>query len=249
MKISLFPFYMLLLFLLACKEEDIRPNVEVKQNVLSILPLGDSRVQGARPEFESYRFELWKKLVENNWQVDFVGSRRDEATYPSVMGQSFDNDHEGTGGATTGDIIQTLDRLPASFAPEVVLLGIGGNDLIDEEGITASSPYVRTILGNIDQIIDLLQARNDSVYIFLEQIAPGTTDFMSTRLTTVFEQFNNGLPEIATNQTTATSQVVVVDMASGWLDSYMADAVHYNEAGASVIADRYYEAMVNTITP
>jgi len=32
-------------------------------------------------------------------------------------------------------------------------------------------------------------------------------------------------------------------MASNWSDEYMADAVHYNEAGAKEVAGRYFEAM------
>ena len=33
-----------------------------------ILPLGASRVEGARPDFESYRYELWKLLEEGGWE-------------------------------------------------------------------------------------------------------------------------------------------------------------------------------------
>jgi hypothetical protein len=34
-------------------------------NINKILPLGASRVEGAKPLYESYRYELWKDLKEN----------------------------------------------------------------------------------------------------------------------------------------------------------------------------------------
>ncbi len=45
---------------------------------------------------------------------------------------------------------------------------------------------------------------------------------------------------IASQQTTATSSVIPVDMFIGFdIDLMLADAVHYNEAGAAFIASRF----------
>ena len=38
------------------------------------MSLGSSRVEGERPNFESYRYELWKKLIDNNFTFDFIGT-------------------------------------------------------------------------------------------------------------------------------------------------------------------------------
>jgi|TARA_B110000259_G_C13945670_1_gene374599 hypothetical protein len=38
---------------------------------------------------------LWKDLKENNWTFDFIGTRSDNASYPSLSGAEFDTDHEG----------------------------------------------------------------------------------------------------------------------------------------------------------
>ncbi|MFK8161108.1 MAG: hypothetical protein AB8H12_01485, partial [Lewinella sp.] len=52
---------------------------------------------------------------------------------------------------------------------------------------------------------------------------------------------------IATDQTTTNSQVIAVDMFTGFNDSHLADEVHYNEAGAEFIAIRYYNVLVDVL--
>jgi lysophospholipase L1-like esterase len=52
------------------------------------------------------------------------------------------------------------------------------------------------------------------------------------------------ITQIASSKTTATSEVVVVDMATGFTDDLLADDIHYNQAGAAFIAERYYNKLV-----
>ncbi len=228
----------LLFCLIACGKEESVTLPPTQENVVNILPLGDSRVEGSRPDFESYRYELWKKLVVQGFAIDFVGTRLDESNYADFMGQSFDQDHQGTGGAQTTDILRFLNNLEEGASiPDMVLLGIGGNDLIDGQKTVAAT------INNINQIIDWLQERNDTITILLEQIAPGRSDFMTNELTLLFNQFNQEIENVGQTQTTANSKVVTIDMASNWSDAYMADEVHYNEAGSAEVAGRYFEAM------
>ena len=224
--------------LVACEKEAIINLPPTQENVLSILPLGDSRVEGARPEYESYRYELWKNLVANDWSIDLVGTRKDEGHYANFNNLSFDADHEGTGGAQTSDILTTLAKIGSENIPQVILLGIGGNDLLDGQKTVAAT------IANIQEIIDILQTGNPQATIFLEQIAPGRSDFMTEATTAILNQFNEQIMEIGNAKTTTTSKVIIVNMAKDWSDDNMADEVHYNEVGAKVVADRYFEAMV-----
>ncbi|MFK7952374.1 MAG: hypothetical protein AB8B73_05975, partial [Ekhidna sp.] len=59
----------LMMFNACGKDEDTTPKPQ-STSINKILPLGASRVEGARPEFESYRYELWKDLKENDWTFD-----------------------------------------------------------------------------------------------------------------------------------------------------------------------------------
>ena len=39
--------------------------------------------------YESYRYELWKECVQNNFQIDFIGQQYDDGAYPNFMGVSL----------------------------------------------------------------------------------------------------------------------------------------------------------------
>ncbi|MEM6525198.1 MAG: GDSL-type esterase/lipase family protein [Bacteroidota bacterium] len=228
----------------SCSSDDDTPNIKEPEGELLILPLGDSRVEGARPFFESYRYELWKNLIESNFNVDLTGPETDPASYPTFMDQTFDNDHAGNGGDTSSDVLVRLDEVLASstVAPDVVLLGIGGNDLLSEVPVA-------TITANINHIIDRIQSENSEVIILLEQIAPGRSDINTPELSDLFNRFNLEIPDIAETQTNGSSLVVAVDMSINWGDQFMADEVHYNEQGAKEVADRYFDALDELLDP
>ena len=234
-----YPFSVMLiisLFFIACSEEpapDDCPPGANSSSTLNIMPLGDSRVQGASPEFESYRYELWRIFLQNDREVNFIGSRKDEAAYERVRGFCFDKDHEGTGGATTLDVLRTLDEIRLDEIPQIVLLGIGGNDLLD------GGRQPGEVIASIRQILDRLRSAYPGVKVYLEQIAPGRSDFMTPAIFETFELFNLGVAELGSSY----EDVTVVDMALDWNDGYLADEVHYNQAGAKVVAMRYYAAI------
>ena len=212
--------------------------IDPNPSVTSIMPLGASRVAGARPIYESYRYELWKDLIDGGWSFDYIGTRDDEANYPNYSGQSFDVDHEGRGGWTSGQIRQNLNTwLQQAGSPDIVLFSSpGGNDALQ------NLPY-EDALENINAIIDLLQENNPEVTIIIELMAPGRTDFMGPELTTYFNQLREDIASLASTQSTSASPVILVDMATGFSDALLADDVHYNEAGAVFVADRYYTAL------
>ncbi len=108
---------------------------------------------------------MWKDLKENNWTFDFIGTRSDNASYPSLSGAEFDTDHEGRGGWTSGEILDGLDYwLNQTGAADIVLLSSpGGNDGL--QGL----PYSQAV-SNINSIIDILQDNNPNVTIILENM-------------------------------------------------------------------------------
>ena len=226
----------------ACDKDDETTSKPQSTSINKILPLGASRVEGARPEFESYRYQLWKDLKENNWTFDFVGTRSDEASYPTFNNENFDMDHEGRGGFTSSEILEGIGRwLSQTGSPGIVLFSSpGGNDAL--EGL----PYEDAVQ-NINGIIDIIQADNPNVTIFIEQMAPGRADVMTPELTLYLEQLQQEVLTIASNKSTSTSQVIAVDMFTGFNDTHLADEVHYNEAGAEFIATRYYNVLESVL--
>jgi len=241
-KIKLLGIVIVLLTFNACNKADDSSLSPQSTSINKILALGASRVEGSRPEFESYRYELWKSLKENNWIFDFIGTQTDESSYPTFNNMNFDVDHEGRGGWTSGEILNGLSGwLNQTGSADIVLLSSpGGNDAL--EGL----PYSQAV-SNINYIIDILQADNPSVTIILEQMAPGRSDIMTSELTEFFTQMQQEVLNIAANKTTTTSSVMTVDMFTGFNDNLLADDVHYNEAGAVFIANRYYTILINML--
>lgn len=207
-------------------------------NMTKIMPLGASRVAGARPLYESYRYELWKLLLDGNYNFDFIGTETDPADYPLYNDQSFDRDHEGRGGISSGGILAELEIWLNDLAnvPDIVLFSSpGGND-----GFTNLNQTV----SNINAIIDIFQARNPNVTIFLELPAPALTSEQTPEFLAFYNQALATLPQVAMNKTTTTSSVLTVDMSTNFIDAYLADDVHYSEAGAVFIANRYLEVLM-----
>ncbi|MEL6660707.1 MAG: GDSL-type esterase/lipase family protein [Bacteroidota bacterium] len=237
-------FYLLLpfLFISCTPEEEPTENNTPSTSANKIMPLGASRVEGARPAFESYRYELWKLMVDGGWDFDYVGTVDDPFSYPSYLGFNFDNDHEGRGGWTSGQILEGIEGwLNQTDTPDIVLFSSpGGNDAL--QGLS----YDQAV-SNINEIIDIIQVANPNVTILIEQLAPALSTEMTAELTSYFNRMQEDVVTIAAEQSTSTSAVLTVDMSTGFGDSLLADAVHYNEAGARFIADRYYSVLTNVL--
>ena len=237
-KVNILVFGILFIITNACKKDDESTPKQENISKNKILPLGASRVEGARPQYESFRYELWKDLKENSFEFDLIGTQTDDASYPVFESNSFDNDHEGRGGWTSGEILNELgDWLNQTGPADIVLLSSpGGNDAL--QGL----PYSQAV-SNINSIIDILQADNPNVTIIIEQMAPGRSDIMTPELTDFFEQMQLEVVNISTNKTTTSSKVISVDMFTGFNDNLLADDVHYNGAGAEFIANRYFNIL------
>ena len=203
-----------------------------------IMPLGASRVEGARPDYESFRYELWRNMLDNGWTFDYIGTMTDPASYENYSGKEFDKDHEGHGGYTSRQILSNITGwISSAGIPDIVLFSSpGGNGAL--EGLP-----VDDAIKNINGIIDVIQASNPDVTIFIEQPASGHSDIMTAELTAYIEELQSKVLPIATQQTTTSSNVIAVDMFTSWSDAYLADDVHYNTTGAKVVADRYDAAM------
>lgn len=235
-------FLIALLTFSACSTDEETPPKLQSTSINKILNLGASRVEGARPEYESYRYELWKDLKANDWTFDFIGTQTDNASYPEFNSERFDKDHEGRGGWTSGEILANLDQwLSETGAPDIVIFSSpGGNDALN--GLS----YTKAV-SNINAIINLLQANNENITILIEQMAPGHSTIMTPELTTFFNQMQAEILNIASNKSTPSSQIVAIDMFTGFNDSYLSDDVHYNSAGAEFIAERYYNVLENLL--
>lgn len=193
--------------------------------------------------YESYRYELWKKCISNNYTIDFLGMQYDDGNYPDFNGYSFDRNHEGIGGIETEGVLDNIDEVLQQVNDfNIVLLCIGGNDLLN--GI--DDP--QTTIDNIHLIIDAIQNAYADVTIFIEKIAPGNNEIMTPEFQLKLDEFNQLIAALAPIQTNANSNVIVVDMYTGFTENFLADDVHYNQEGALFIAERYFNAISSSFS-
>ena len=199
--------------------------------------------KGDEDGYESYRYELWKKCISNNYTIDFLGMQYDDGNYPDFNGFSFDRDHEGIGGIETEGVLDNIDEVLQQVNDfNIVLLCIGGNDLLN--GI--DDP--QTAIDNIHLIIDAIQNAHPDVTIFIEKIAPGNNEIMTPEFQLKLDEFNQLIAALAPIQTNANSNVIVVDMYTGFTENLLADDVHYNQEGALFIAERYFNAISSSFS-
>ncbi|MGD9936901.1 MAG: GDSL-type esterase/lipase family protein [Methanoregulaceae archaeon] len=208
---------------------------------VTILPLGDSITRGdteAASTSGSYRYYLYSNLTAAGYDVDFVGS----TTFPDFTGFTFDQDHEGHSGYTTGTYLsdrqtESLVTLMSTYAPpDFVLLHIGTNDALQQIPLA-------TRLANLRQVIGILQNRNPGVTVLLAQIIPTDNWYRNEKQV---DPYNAALPALAADASTGTSRVLIVDQNGGFdgVADTSADGIHPNAEGMQKIASTWYQALV-----
>lgn len=196
-----------------------------------VLPLGDSITRGFGGTV-SYRGPLAAALDARGCAYDFVGTLQlvQNNAIPSVF---FDWDHEGHGGFTTGQILVELSNYLEGNAPDIALLHLGTNDLLQAVDIATSEE-------NLSDIIEVLRSENPRVVILLAEIIPGS----DPRLSTV-SQYNEAVRRVASARDSATSPVVLVDQFTGFDTGSLltGDGIHPTAAGDDRIAERWLQAL------
>jgi acyl-CoA thioesterase-1 len=129
--------------------------------------------------------------------------------------------NEGRSGDTTGSALGRLDGAVLSRDPDIVIVFLGGNDLLQ-------SVPVQNRIANITSIVERIRAGGAAV--ILVGVGNG-----------VLDPFNGTLPAIAA-QTGSTLVPAVLEGILG-VSSLMADLIHPNNAGHAIIADRIEPAL------
>ena len=130
-----------------------------------------------------------------------------------------------------------IDDWSSLYTPDIVLFSSpGGNDALE------NLPLSNTI-DNINYIIDEIQYINPNVTILIEQLAPGESSIMTDALSYYMSQLHQAVHLIAKKKSTQTSKIIAIDMFTNFSDQLLADDVHYNNLGASFIAQKYYDVL------
>ncbi len=130
-------------------------------------------------------------------------------------------ENAGRPGDTTTDAVARLDGAVLARDPDIVIVLLGGNDIL--QGVPVSQR-----IGNITTIVERIRA--DGAAVILVALGSGALD-----------PFNGALPDLA-GQTSSTLVPNVLDGILG-TPALMADLIHPNDAGHAIIADRIEPAL------
>ena len=230
------------------------------ENFGNVMFLGDSITQAASPSHQSYRYDLWKHMIDHGDSFNFVGSLQNNfnesngndvsssTSYPNYLGQTFDKDHEGHWGWRTGDVLGTrtpqfgpgsgtgtLSNWLTNYTPDTAIILLGVNDIKLAVGFSAASTAT-----NMQTIVNTIKADNPSVKILLASVLPCTSSFANQ---STVQQLNGLYKSIAASN----SGVTFVDVGQGLdVNTYLYDGVHPNPFGEQFLADRFYNALVGS---
>ena len=206
------------------------------QATTKIMPLGDSitwdwhyfdtRTDAERSGYRNY---LWYLLQNEEYNVDFVGSRNNGG----AISPSFDGDNDGYTGYTSSQIANMVYGLLTQNTPDIILLHIGTNDW------PSTSVYgVESILDEINRF-----EQNNGVHI---KVILARIIKLPSRDITWAGRFNNNLDVMAQNRIDEGDDIVIVDMENGAGINYstdLVDGIHPNNTGYSKMANVWFNAL------
>ncbi|NEO35074.1 MAG: carbohydrate-binding protein [Moorea sp. SIOASIH] len=209
-----------------------------------IMPLGDSNTFGLPGrdwgDTAAYRDDLWNLLVDDSFNIDFVGPR-------STGPDGFDKDNAGFGGWRIRDIANNVNGWLNTYQPDMVLLMIGTNDILKGDDIS-NAPL------RLSNLIDQITNQLPNTELLVSSIPPlGTnpeqpdSDFIPTPAQQQQGiDFNLSIPDIVSDKVEEDKNVTFVDVYSALVPSDLPDGVHPNVEGYGKVADVWYNSILNT---
>jgi lysophospholipase L1-like esterase len=196
---------------------------------LSIMPLGDSITDGLEVP-GGYRTGLWQFLAADRVAAHFVGSA---ASGPAQLPE---RDNEGHPGWRMGQIYLQARAWLLSRRPQVVLLHIGTNDVLQNKDL-AHAP------DRLSRLIDLITTTLPGIRVYVAAIGPFTRPANEARA----QRYNAAIPGIVNSMTLKGRRVQAVDMHSALGTSDLSsDGIHPTAGGYSKMAALWYAALTSS---
>jgi lysophospholipase L1-like esterase len=199
------------------------PQIWHLEHALTVMPLGDSITDGLN-NTGGYRSDLFQAFTVDGRYVDFVGSQ------VSGPAQLRDQDHEGHPGWRIDQLDAAVTGWMTTYQPDVVLLHIGTNDVIQNWALSQAPDRLSTL-------VDDITAADPRAEVDVATIVP----FADPGQDAAARAYNAAIPGIVAAKAGAGRHVDLVDMhaAIGTTD-LSPDGVHPSSGGYSKLAARWY---------
>ncbi len=193
-----------------------------------VMPLGDSITDGLQ-SLGGYRSDLWQYMKADGMRVDFVGSR---SGGPPQLG---DRDEEGHPGWRIRQLSQHARGWLLRYRPDVVLLQIGTNDVIQRWGLPAAP-------ARLGALLDVVTTTLPSAQVYVATITPLANRRDDARA----RAYNAAIPEVVASRSAAGRHVHVVDLHSALGRADLSgDGIHPTNGGYAKMAARWYSAITD----
>ncbi|HTK10531.1 MAG TPA: SGNH/GDSL hydrolase family protein [Ktedonobacteraceae bacterium] len=198
-----------------------------RTNKIVIMPLGDSITFGeGSSSGDGYRFVLWQLLTTAGIKATFVGSERSGSTsFPQP-------ENEGHPGWRIAQISAHIVSWLRTYRPDYVLLQIGTNDIVYKDHL-AQAP------ARLKALIDKITATLPGVTVLVAEITP-----LAPPREALVVSFNSAIPGIVRAEVAAGKHVRYVDIHDSLsLNDLLADKIHPDDAGYTLMANTWYQAL------
>lgn len=204
---------------------------------IRIMPLGDSITSGSygngKNGIGGYRAVLWDLCQKAHFQVDFVGTLNDPA------GAKFDANHQGWRGWRADQLNTNITACIALCKPQIVLLQIGVNDILN-------GAAVDTVATRFDQLLTNLQKAAPESKVcaatIMNVLEPNDYKVPMTKV----REFNGRIPQIVAEHARKGMKVQLVDMACEadlQETDFSADRLPPNDSGYAKIASAWFSTL------
>lgn len=208
------------------------------------MPMGDSVTsRGSSPE-SSYRYWLWLDLTNAGFNVQFVGHESgvsDGTPANSWPEESYEGGNSSFDGWTTTNGVQDAASA-ASLSPQILLLDLGANDII--QGATLGE-----IQTNLETIIDTFAADDPGVIIVLAIPSGFAADPSSTRQVQHQQRADQSkmggvVSRVVKTERKAGVAITAINLFSGYnIRRDTVDLTHPNVQGEQQIARKYFNKL------
>lgn len=194
---------------------------------IKIMPVGDSCTEGmGDPDMGSYRTELYNLYKNAGLSFDFVGSNQKG---PNSLP---DKDNEGHSGWTIPLVATNINGWLNTYNPDVVLLWIGGNDLLQTG---------QTNPNGLSNLIDQIFSIKPNIVVFVSDYYPvpdSVTKYNSEIPGVVQKKVNEG-KKVYFNKMSSMNFIRSQDLSS--------DGLHLNTTGYVKAAKIWYDTTISIL--
>lgn len=205
-----------------------RGSMEAKKKTeeITLMGIGDSITEGG-DYFSSYLFPLHALLVENGFEVSFIGPRQSE-------NQGVMLKHAGYSGKSAEYLASISDSVYTEFPADIVLVHSGHNHFDYEKPIEG-------IIKSLQEIVINVKSKNPDALVFIAQvITSGKLPKYS-----YIPELNSQIERLVVSLRENYEGIFLVPVNRGfdWETDTVEDKVHPNAIGASKIAQNWMQVL------